>query len=50
MRVLLSSNPDPCHAADACVAAGGLSGPLRRERRSVEEAAETMSAGACFDL
>ncbi len=31
-------------------AAEGLSGSVRREEPSVEAAAETMSAGACFDL
>lgn len=39
-----------CHAVDVCVSPEGLSGSVRRERPSVEEAAETMSAGACFDL
>lgn len=33
-----------------CVSPEGLSESLRRERPSVEEAAEMMSAGTCFDL
>lgn len=40
----------PCHAVDVCVSPEGLSGSVRREQPRVKEAAETMSAGACFDL
>jgi len=51
---LLGSKPDliggHCHAVDVCVGPEGLSGSPRRDRPSVEEATETMSAGACFDL
>lgn len=39
-----------CQAVDVRISPEGLSSSVRREQPRVEEAAETMSAGACFDL